>query len=496
MQNKKNTETHEYRPPIVTVMGHVDHGKTSILDAIRNTKVQLGEYGGITQHIGAYQIIHNNQKITFIDTPGHAAFSQMRARGGRVADIVVLVVAADSGVQPQTREAIAHAKASGAQIIVVVNKIDLPAADTQKAKQQLAQENILVEDWGGNIVCIEVSAKQKTNLDKLLDAILAVAELLELRDLPDAEIEGTIIESKKDVKKGVVVTCIIKAGTLHVGDKVTASGHTAKIRSMMDDKGRLLQEAVPSTPIEITGFKEVPNVGDLIVQEGSELASLALDETREEIIGKDTSKVVSIVLKADTQGTLEAVKASLAELLTSGAGLTFSIKFLLTSTGEVTDSDIALAQSGDGLVLGFNVKVSSFINDLARESGVVVRSYSTIYDLIDEVSNLLEGTALSEEKKVKGRAQIIKIFKLESGDRILGCNVELGRLKEKNRIAIFDKNPADVKDIRSEALYMGAIKKIKVEKDEVEDIGKGKECGLLIRPQFEDVQKEMWIEVL
>ncbi len=357
MQNIKNAETIKYRPPIVTVMGHVDHGKTSILDAIRHTHVQAGEYGGITQHIGAYQIVYKDNTITFIDTPGHEAFTKMRAQGGKAADIVVLVVAADAGVQPQTKEAIMHARASGAKIIVAINKIDAPGSDPQKVKQQLAQENILVEDWGGAIICIEVSAKQGKNLDKLLDAIIAEAELLELKNLESSELEGIIIESKKESKKGIVVTCIVKTGTLKVGDKITASGYITKVRSLMDFNGKMIQSAIPSTPVEIMGFKEVPQVGDLVVEEGSDLAVLAVDETREEIIGVDTSKVVSIVLRADTQGTLDAVKSSLANLLTTGAGLTFSIKFLLTSTGDISDSDIMLAQNGAGIVLGFNVKV-------------------------------------------------------------------------------------------------------------------------------------------
>jgi translation initiation factor IF-2 len=495
MAKTEDAKKTKYRPPIVTFMGHVDHGKTSILDAIRHTNVQEGEYGGITQHIGAYQVTHNNQKITFIDTPGHEAFTQMRARGGRVADIVVLVVAADAGVQPQTKEAIAHARAGGSQIIVAINKMDLPAADSQKVKQQLAQENIMVEDWGGDTICVEVSAKTKENLNQLLDAILLVSEMKELKYLPAAELEAMIIESKKDAKKGVLVSCVVRAGTLKLRDQVVASGQRAKIKSMVNDKGEQMQTADPGTPVEIMGFKETPQVGDLIVEEGSELADLAVDEAREEIIGQDTRKVVAIVLRADTQGTLEAVKASLAEMITSTVGLTFSIKFLLATTGDITDSDIMLAQSGDGIVIGFNVKVPPYLKDLARDLGVIVKSYQTIYELIDEVGDLLEGSAIREEEKIKGRAQVLKIFKLTSGDKIIGCKVEAGSLKVKNSIAIYDKNPIDLTN-EDQPLHKAKIKKIKSGKDEIEVAGKNNECGLLLKPQYEEIEKGMWIEVI
>jgi translation initiation factor IF-2 len=317
MAKKKTDKTTEkssvFRPPIVTVMGHVDHGKTSILDAIRKTNVQEREYGGITQHIGAYQISHKSNLITFIDTPGHAAFTQMRARGGKAADIVVLVVSASDGVMPQTKEAIAHAKACGAPVIVAINKMDLPGADPQKVKQQLAQENILVEDWGGDIISVEVSAKNDENLDKLLDAIVAVSELLQIKADKNGELEAIIIESRLDKKRGVVVSAIVRNGTLRIGEKLNAGGVDGKVKSLMDDKGETLKEAIPGVPVELLGFKAVPNVGDLIVAEGSDLAELAVDTEREEIYGQETKKTIGIILKADTQGTLEAVKASLAK---------------------------------------------------------------------------------------------------------------------------------------------------------------------------------------
>lgn len=494
MADKTNNTTEYVRPPIVTVMGHVDHGKTSILDKIRQTNVQAKEYGGITQHIGAYQIEHEGQKITFIDTPGHAAFTQMRARGGRAADIVILVVAADDGVQPQTKEAIAHARAGGAPIIVAINKIDLAGSDPQKAKQELAQENILVEDWGGDVVSVQVSAKTGEGLNDLLDSILAVAELLNLHADATSELEAIIIESKLDRQRGVVVSAIVRNGTLHVSDEVSASGHVAKIRSLMDDKGKMLKEVGPSTPVEILGFKENPNVGDLIVTKGSELEELAVAEDRVEIVGQETKKTIGIIIKADTQGTLEAVKASLANLVTESVGADFSMKFVLTSTGQVNDSDILLAQNTRSVVVGFNVNIPSSAETLAEDLSVSVKTYKTIYDLIDDIKDLLQGTAQSEEAKIKGRAEILRTFKLPSGDVVAGCNVLAGALKPENRIEIYAKNPADLTPDDA-PIYRGRIKKLKHGKEDATIAGKNTECGVLFKPDFIEVDKGMFIEV-
>ncbi len=421
------------RPAIVTVMGHVDHGKTSILDAIRKTNVQAKEYGGITQHIGAYQIEYKSQKITFIDTPGHAAFARMRMRGGKAADIVVLVVAADEGVKPQTKEAISHAKNAGVPIIVAINKMDTAGADPKKVKQELALENILVEDWGGDVVSVEVSAKTGQNLDALLEAILVVSEMLELKGNPKGELEAVIIESRLDRRKGVLVSCIVKNGSIKIGDKVVASGFAARVRSIMNDKGVMLQQALPGDPVEVLGFGCVPNVGDSIVYEGSELSELAICDDESEIIGKEAKKTIAVVLKADTQGTLEAVKASLADLISSSVGSSFALKFLYSSTGDVSESDIMLAQSAKGIVIGFNVRIPQNVTELAEAQKVPVKSYRAIYELIDDAKNLLEGTAQLEEKKIKGRAVVIKLFKLQSGDIIAGCKVLAGALKPLRR---------------------------------------------------------------
>ncbi len=495
VNTKKNTSEKNIRAPIVTIMGHVDHGKTSILDAIRKTNLTEKEYGGITQHIGAYQVTHKNKKITFIDTPGHAAFTQMRARGGKAADIVVLVVAADEGVKPQTKEAISHIKAAQAPIIVAINKIDKPGADPRKVKQELSLESVLVEDWGGNELSVELSAKTGEGIDKLLDAIIALSEMLSFKGDPNGDLEAVVIESRLDRKKGVVVSCIIRNGTLRLGDRVSASGCEAKVKSLSDDGGNLVKQAGPSDPVEILGFSKVPHVGDLILAKGSELAELAIDEDKVEIIGKDAKRTISVILKADTQGTLEAVKGSLADLVTSSAETTYALKFLHTGTGDMNESDVMLAQGGKGIVIGFDVRIPAAVEDLAESSGVLVRSYKTIYELTDDVVKLLEGTATTETSKIKGRAKVIKLFKLESGDVVIGCKVLAGALKVKSKIAIYDKNPTDLTK-EDEPLFYAVVKKLKKGKDDTDVVGKDNECGVLLKPQFEDIKEEMYLEVL
>jgi translation initiation factor IF-2 len=495
VEKSKNKIEENIRAPIVTFMGHVDHGKTSILDKIRKTNVQENEYGGITQHTGAYQIIHNDKKITFIDTPGHAAFTQMRARGGRAADIVVLVIAAEEGVKPQTREAISHIKAAKAPLIVAINKMDKAGADPRKVKQELAQENVLVEDWGGNEICVEISAKTGEGLDKLLDAILLLSEIIDIKADSKGDLEAIIIESRLDRKKGVVVSCIIRNGTLEVGDQITASGLEAKVKRMTDFNGNVIKKAFPSDPVEILGFSDVPHVGDLILNLGSELADLSIDENTIEIVGQDAKRMISIVLKADTQGTLEAVKSSLSDLVTSSAETTYALKFLHTGTGDVNESDVMLAQSGKGVVIGFDVKIPASVEDLAEASGVTVKSYKTIYDLIDDAAKLLEGTAVDEISKIKGRVKVLKIFKLESGDIIAGCKVLAGAIKVKSRVAIYDKNPADLEK-SDEPLFHSSVKKLKKGKNDIDVAGKDNECGVLLKPQYEEISEDMYLEVL
>ncbi|HDQ88541.1 MAG TPA: translation initiation factor IF-2 [candidate division WWE3 bacterium] len=493
---QKKEETKQFiRAPIVTFMGHVDHGKTSLLDAIRHTSVQAKEYGGITQHIGACSIEYNDNPITFVDTPGHSAFTQMRARGGKVADIVVLVVAADQGVQPQTKEAISHARAAKASIIVAINKVDLPGADAEKVKQQLAQENILVEAWGGDIVAVEVSATTRQNLEGLLDAILVTAELLELKANPSDELEAVIIESKKDPKQGVLVNSVLRNGTLSLGDEITASGLSAKVKRIMDEKGNGITEATPTMPVSIMGFNEAPNVGDLILQKGSELAELALDADKVEIVGTNSKNMISIIIKTDTKGTLEAVKESLADMVTSSVGNTYSLKFVHTATGPVTDSDILLAQSVDGVVLGFNVAVANSAKQLSQSLKIPVKTYKTIYDLIDEAQDLLAWTAEKDEEKIKGRAEILKLFKLPSGDIVAGSKVLAGRFMENSPIAVYDKNPADL-TLEDVPLFRSRIKKLKIGNNDEKSVSKGKECGIMLKPQIEELSPGMYLEVI
>lgn len=491
----KNNNNKNTRPPIVTVMGHVDHGKTSILDAIRSSNVQNREHGGITQHIGAYQIEHNSKKITFIDTPGHEAFSSMRVRGGKVADIVVLVVAADEGVKPQTIEAINVALTSNTPIIVAINKIDKPEADVQLVKNQLSQNGVLTEDWGGDVISVELSAKSKKGIDNLLDNIVLLSELLEIKANPNQELEALIIESKLDRKKGPLVSCIVLNGTLNVSDKVFASNINAKIKSIVDHNGKNVKKALPGDPVELLGFKKVPNVGDLIVLEGSELAELSVDTERVDIIGKDTKRTLAIVLKTDTKGTLEAVKASLAELVTSSVGLSYSIKFLTSSTGDIKESDVLMASSAKGIIIGFNVKVSNTVHDFAVSQNVKVNIYNTIYQLVEDAEKILQGTAFSDETKIRGRAKVLKIFKLPSGDLIAGSRVLAGSLKPEMRVNIYNKNPNELTTYDS-PVYTGTIKKLKKGKDDTDIVGKDNECGVLLKPIFSDIAPDMFIEVI
>lgn len=492
----KNASTQNYitRPPIVSVMGHVDHGKTSLLDSIRKTNVAAKEYAGITQHIGAYQVDYQGQLITFIDTPGHEAFSNMRARGGKVADIVVLVVAGTEGVMPQTTEAIAHAKAGGTKIIVALNKCDLEGFDAQKTKQQLAQANVLVEDWGGDVICTECSAKTGINLGCLLDSIVAQAQIMELKADPTGEPEALIIESRLDAKKGAVVTAVIRNGTLKVGMEISAGQKKGKIRSLSNFLGEPLKEAGPGTPVEILGFKTPPSVGDIIVEKGSMLAALSEEENRVEIVGKNTKKKVSVVIRSDTLGTLEAIKASLAKMAVESPVAAFSLEFLATGTGDITHGDVLLAESAGGAVLGFNAKFTASVADLAENHHVKIYVFKTIYELMDFVETLLSGAAVTEESKVKGRAGISKLFKLESGDLILGCKIIAGVLKENAKVQIYHKDPADLTK-EDEPVYTGSIKKVKEGKKDVTSVGKGKECGVLLKPVFPGAQIGYYIEV-
>lgn len=473
------------RPPVVTIMGHVDHGKTTLLDAIRETNVAGGEFGGITQAISAYQVsvkpkgAKEAKIITFIDTPGHAAFTEMRSRGGKVADIIILVVAADDGVMPQTKEAISHAKAAGVPMIVAINKIDVPGANVENVKKQLADENVLVEDWGGDIVSVPVSAKEKTNLPDLLEMILLVAEMQDLKDEPTAHFEGLIIESKLDRKKGVLATVLVRKGTLKIGDTVFAGDKEVKVKAMTDYKGLPVTEAKPSQPVSLMGFTEVPPTGAVISKEKVvEVAKISekvtlIDFKKE---GEESGlKYLNLVLKTDVAGSLEALQTSLLKLETEKVKITF----LHAATGDVTDSDVLLASASGGIVIAFNVRVSTDITYLAKDRSVEIRSYSIIYEAIEDVEKAIQGILTEKPKeKVKGEAEILKLFPLPSKDVIFGAKVLDGRVREGDKVKIVR---VDVE----EPIGKGVVKKIKEKKEELDEVRTGKECGILIKPDIE-----------
>jgi len=380
-------------------------------------------------------------------------------------------------------------------MIVAINKMDTAGANPKNVKQGLSQEGVMVEDWGGDVVAVEVSAKKKTGLKDLLDSILALAEISEIKGDLNSELEALIIESRIDKKMGVVVSAIVRNGTLKTSDEISASGIDAKVKSLSDENGKRISETQLSQPVEILGFKEGPQIGDLIVEKGSELAELAVDEDRVDIVGKNTKRTVGIIIRADTQGTLEAVKASLASLVTENVDADYSLEFLLESTGSPTESDIFLASSSNGMIVGFNVKISPAILELAKDKGVTLKSYPTIYDLIDEVKEALEGKSFDDEAKIKGRAEILKKFKLPSGDVVAGCIVMAGALKIGDRVAIYDKNPADLEE-DDEPLFVGKIKKLKKKKEDIKMAGKDTECGVLFKPQYDDLKSGLFLEIL
>lgn len=490
MANKPTATQSTTRPPIVTIMGHVDHGKTSLLDTIRQTNVTAGESGGITQHIGAYQIEHNNQKITFIDTPGHAAFSQMRARGANVTDIVILVVAANDGVMPQTKEAIAHTKAAGVPMIVAMNKIDVDGANPQKVKDQLAKENVLVEGYGGDVPVIETSATQKTGINELLDMVLLVAELQELQNEPDAPTEAVIIESHQDNKRGPIATALVRKGTLSTGDSIQAGSSFGKIRSLLNDAGEIVKAAGPSTPVEILGFKSVPTVGNQItvlqnerqaeaaagqvITEQANQQNQAITDISQLFGPEDPAKELKLIIKADTQGSLEAIVQSINELEGSEGS---TVKILLAGTGNVSESDALLAATANALILAFRVKTDSAAQRVIQQDGILVQSYDIIYQLLEDVEGVMAGGMPVKEVPVKGRAQVLQTFELKSGDVIAGCKVIEGMIRKNWKVQVW----------RGEDLVLeqAVVHEIRHGADKINEAKKNSECGILLRPNFE-----------
>ena len=477
------------RPPIVTIMGHVDHGKTSLLDAIRHANVVAGEAGGITQHIGAYQVVApGGQTITFIDTPGHAAFTAMRARGAKVTDIVVLVVAADDGVMPQTIEAIRHAKAAKAPIIVAVNKIDKPEADPQRVMQELLQHDVQVEAYGGDTLAVEVSATKGTNLDKLLEAIALQAELLDLVADPDRSAEGTVIEARLDRGRGPVATVLVQRGTLKVGALVVAGSHWGRVRALIDDKGATLEAAKPSTPVEVLGFSGAPEAGDRVAVVESEARAREITEYRERQKRENLSargpavrtslsdmmsnlkaagrKEMPIVLKGDVQGSVEAITAAVEKLGNDEV----MARVIHGGVGGITESDVTLATASKAVILGFNVRAHKEARDLAERDGVEIRYYNIIYNLVDDVKAALSGMlAPTLRETMLGNAQILELFNISKVGLVAGCRVTDGVVQRGAHVRL-------IRD--SVVVHEGKLSTLKRFKDEVAQAQAGQECGM------------------
>ena len=489
------------RPPVVTVMGHVDHGKTSLLDKIRSANVTATEAGGITQHIGAYTVTVNGEKITFLDTPGHAAFTAMRARGAQITDIAVIVIAADDGIMPQTIEAIHHAQAAGVSIIVAANKMDKPQANIERVKQQLADQSVLVEEWGGDVALVPVSAKTGEGIDNLLETILLTADVKELKANPDRMAKGAIIEAKLDKGKGPVATVLIQNGTLHTGDNLVAGTITGRVRAMIDDKGRTVKEAGPSTPVSILGLEDVPNAGDLLFAvEQDKLSKLVAQERknkeREDMIKQSQKitlddlfskisdgnlKALNIVIKADVQGSVEAVKQSLVELSNEEV----KVNVLHAAVGAINESDVILADSSNAIIIGFNVRPDSNAKTLAERSKVDVRLYRIIYEAIDDVKNAMKGLIAPKVQEIyMGKAEVRQTFKITGVGMVAGCYVTDGKIIRNGKLRIY----------RNDVMICeGNVNQLKRFKDDVKEVSQGFECGISIE-NFNDIQIGDFIE--
>ncbi len=483
------------RPPVVAVLGHVDHGKTSLLDAIRHTNVADREAGGITQHIGAYQVTHQGRVITFLDTPGHAAFTAMRARGAQGADIVVLVVATDDGVMPQTREAINHARAAQVPIVVALNKIDKPNANPERVKQQLAEVGLVPDEYGGDTIVVPVSAKKKIGLDDLLEAILLVADSADLKANPEGEVFGTVIEAKREKGRGVVATLLVQNGTLKVGHALVAGPTYAKVRAMFDHRGKALKEAGPSTPVLVLGFDDVPAAGEFFRRVANEKEARRIAAERQEAIKRqqqaakkvtleDLFKKVQegevtklyLVVKVDVHGSLDPVLNSIREVAEQSD---IEVEVLHADVGPITENDVNLAAASKGIVVGFNVRPDAAARRLAAAEGVSIRTYNIIYRLTEDLEKALQGMLGGEEKEtVLGKAQVLAIFKVPKVGKVAGCRVTEGVLR---RNALVRVRRGD------EVIFEGEMASLKHEKEDVREIRQGFECGVGIKG-FQDFQ--------
>lgn len=494
-------ETGVKRPPVVTVMGHVDHGKTSLLDAIRKSKVTETEAGGITQHIGAYVVNINGEKITFLDTPGHEAFTAMRARGAQITDIVVLVVAADDGVMPQTIEAINHCKAANVPIVVAINKIDKPDSNPDRVKQELSEKGLVPEEWGGDTICVPVSARSKIGIDSLLEMIILTAEMQELKGNTERKAKGTVIEAKLDKGRGPVASLLVQNGTLHVGDSLLVGHCYGRIRAMFDDKGKKIKTAGPSIPVEILGLSEVPDAGDRFTVVKDEKTAREMAEKRKEKIRTENFqssyklsledlynqikegkvKELSIIVKADVQGSIEAVKQSLEKLSTDN----IKVRVIHGAVGAITETDVILASASNAIIIGFNVRPDIKAIEIAEKEKVDIKTYRIIYDAIDDVKSAMIGMLEPEFKEVVlGRAEIRQIYKISSIGTIAGCYVLDGKLTRNSSVRIIRQGIV---------IFESVLASLKRFKDDVKEVAAGYECGLSIE-KFNDIKENDIIE--
>ncbi|MDY4078323.1 MAG: translation initiation factor IF-2 [Clostridium sp.] len=483
------------RPPIVTVMGHVDHGKTSLLDAIRKTKVIDSEAGGITQHIGAYTVTINGEKITFLDTPGHEAFTAMRARGAQITDIVILVVAADDGIMPQTKEAISHCKAANVPIVVAINKIDKPGANIDKVKQELTEYGLVSEDWGGDTICVPVSAKKGINLDQLLEMVLLTAEMLELKANPNRKAMGTVIEAKLDKGRGAVASLLVQSGTLSVGDSILVGSTYGRIRAMFNDDGKKIKSAGPSMPVEILGLSEVPAAGDRFNEVKDEKTARDMAEKRKEKLKIETLnsnhrvsledlynqikegkvKELAIIVKADVQGSVEAIKQSLEKLSTDDV----KVRVIHGGVGAITETDVTLATASNAIIIGFNVRPDGNASALAEKEEVEIKTYRIIYDAIEDVKSAMIGMLEPEYREViLGKAEIRETYKISNVGTIAGCYVLDGKIVRNSEVRIIREGVV---------VFEGVLASLKRFKDDVKEVASGYECGLSV-DRFNDIK--------
>ena len=489
------------RPPIVTIMGHVDHGKTSLLDAIRHAKVTASEAGGITQHIGAYTVSLNGEKITFLDTPGHEAFTAMRARGAQVTDIVILVVAADDGIMPQTKDAINHCKAANVPMIVAINKIDRPGANIDRVKQELTEHGLVSEDWGGDTICVPVSAKTGENLESLLEMVLLTAEMQELTADPNRKAKGTVIEAKLDKGRGSVASLLIQNGTLNVGDSILVGSTYGRIRAMFDDRGKKIKSAGPSIPVEILGLSEVPAAGDRFIVCKDEKTARNMAELRKQKIKADSHqasnrvsledlysqiqegkvKELAIVVKADVQGSVEAIRQSLEKLSTDDV----KVRVIHGAVGAITETDVTLAAASNALVIGFNVRPDGNATVQAEKENIEIKTYRIIYDAIEDVKSAMIGMLEPEYKEVvNGKAEVRMTYKISNVGTIAGCYVTDGKIVRNSEIRV-------IRD--GIVIFESTLASLKRFKDDAKEVAKGYECGLSVE-KFNDLKEGDVIE--